>query len=93
MDIRQDDFNGTLPVVMGPSPPNYGGIKLVASIWSMWFVASAFLGARCYCKFRRHMGLWWDDGILIAAWVGFHEPIRRSWEMSFLINDNRLASL
>lgn len=66
-----NNANGTMPV-MGAIPPNYGGIRLVASIWSMWVVASAFLGARCYCKFRRHMGLWWDDGILIAAWVSSH---------------------
>ena len=76
MDIAgpgSDNANGTTPQMLPPftgAPAhNYGGIRLVASIWVLSAVALVFLTARCYCKFLRHMRLWWDDGILIAAWV------------------------
>lgn len=50
-------------------PHDNAGMRLVVSIWVMNFLALAFLLARVYCKFLRHRGLWWDDGVLIAAYV------------------------
>jgi hypothetical protein len=51
-------------------PHDNGGLRLVVTIWVLNFLALTFLLARVYCKFLRHRGLWWDDGILIAAYVG-----------------------
>lgn len=42
---------------------------LVSVSWGLTALASAFLGLRLYCKFSTRRGLWWDDRILIAAWV------------------------
>ncbi|KAK0648575.1 hypothetical protein B0T16DRAFT_325546 [Cercophora newfieldiana] len=39
-------------------------------IWLLTAVSAAFLALRVYCKFLRHRGLWWDDHVLIASWVG-----------------------
>ncbi|OIW28115.1 hypothetical protein CONLIGDRAFT_655703 [Coniochaeta ligniaria NRRL 30616] len=50
-------------------PHDNAGMRLVVSIWVLNFLALAFLLARVYCKFLRHRGLWWDDGVLIAAYV------------------------
>lgn len=47
---------------------NYGP-QLNFTIWLLTILASGFLGLRVYCKFLRHRGLWWDDHVLIAAWV------------------------
>jgi hypothetical protein len=38
-------------------------------VWMLTALAAVFLGLRVFCKFLRHRGLWWDDHILIAAWV------------------------
>jgi hypothetical protein len=41
----------------------------------MALLSAAFLGLRIYCKFLRHRSLWWDDHILIAAWVSGRRPL------------------
>ncbi|KAJ0151668.1 hypothetical protein CTA2_312 [Colletotrichum tanaceti] len=55
------------PVVMDvskdPAP------RVVASIWAMISVSTAFLFLRVYCKRVRTRGMWIDDHILIASWV------------------------
>ncbi|KAB5578193.1 hypothetical protein GE09DRAFT_953002 [Coniochaeta sp. 2T2.1] len=50
-------------------PHDNAGMRLVVSIWVLNFLALVFLLARVYCKFLRHRGLWWDDGVLIGAYV------------------------
>ncbi|KAK0639067.1 hypothetical protein B0T16DRAFT_236397 [Cercophora newfieldiana] len=45
------------------------GPALVATSWTLTCFASVFLGLRVYCKIIGHRRLWWDDWILIAAWV------------------------
>ncbi|KAK5651124.1 hypothetical protein OQA88_13263 [Cercophora sp. LCS_1] len=45
------------------------GPTLLATSWSLTALATLFLGLRGYCKISRHRGLWWDDWVLVAAWV------------------------
>ncbi|KAK1765938.1 hypothetical protein QBC33DRAFT_516355 [Phialemonium atrogriseum] len=45
---------------MAPPPP----INL-----TIWFLVDAILGQRIYSKFLHHRPLWWDDYVLISAWV------------------------
>lgn len=37
--------------------------------WVMTVLAGTVVGLRIYNKFRRRMRLWWDDYIVIVAWV------------------------
>ncbi|KAI6778193.1 uncharacterized protein J7T54_000002 [Emericellopsis cladophorae] len=53
-----------------PSLPD-NGPTVSAAVWSVFAVATAFLGLRVFCKLRSHHGLWWDDHVLIASWVFF----------------------
>jgi len=57
------------PEQLAALPHDNAATRLVVSIWVMNVLALAFLLARVYCKFLRHRGLWWDDGVLIAAYV------------------------
>jgi hypothetical protein len=50
-------------------PHDNAGPKLFASIWTLGFIATVFLGLRVYCRLLRRQHLWWDDVILIASWV------------------------
>ncbi|KAI0174031.1 hypothetical protein BJ166DRAFT_574367 [Pestalotiopsis sp. NC0098] len=52
------------------------GIETLGVIWSLTGASGIILVLRVYCKFSRHRGLWWDDYILILAWV---------WYLSLLI--------
>ncbi|OBT66953.1 hypothetical protein VE03_04274 [Pseudogymnoascus sp. 23342-1-I1] len=45
------------------------GPYLNRSIWILAVFAGTLLGLRLYSKLFRHRSLWWDDYILIAAWV------------------------
>ncbi|OBT94144.1 hypothetical protein VE01_06965 [Pseudogymnoascus verrucosus] len=45
------------------------GPYLNRSIWILAVLAGTLLGLRLYSKLYRHRSLWWDDYILIAAWV------------------------
>jgi hypothetical protein len=45
------------------------GPKLNAVIWTLTGVSAAFVALRLYCKITRSKGLWWDDHVLVAAWV------------------------
>lgn len=44
-------------------------IHLNAGIWSLYVGATGFLIARLYSKTIRRHRLWYDDYILILAWV------------------------
>ncbi|RKU41325.1 hypothetical protein DL546_004840 [Coniochaeta pulveracea] len=57
------------PEQLAHLPHDNAGTRLIASIWVMNVLALGFLIARVYCKFLRHRGLWWDDGILIASYL------------------------
>ena len=45
------------------------GSLLNFSIWALAGFSAAFLGLRVFGKLRRGRKLWWDDHILVAAWV------------------------
>ncbi|KAI0408935.1 hypothetical protein F4802DRAFT_593791 [Xylaria palmicola] len=48
---------------------SYFGVVLNAVNWTLTALAAVFLVLRIYCKLSRGRGLWWDDYILIAAFV------------------------
>ncbi|EOD44561.1 hypothetical protein GTA08_BOTSDO04664 [Neofusicoccum parvum] len=43
--------------------------ELNAGIWTLYAGATAFLAARIWTKITRRHGLWYDDYILLAAWL------------------------
>lgn len=43
--------------------------RLLAATWSLTMASGVFLALRIYCKRRRSTGMWWDDHLMIAAWV------------------------
>ncbi|KAF5013959.1 hypothetical protein FDECE_88 [Fusarium decemcellulare] len=51
-----------------PQSVNFGPTVIAVCI-SVTVAAAVFLGLRLYCKIVRGRGLWWDDHLLIAAWV------------------------
>lgn len=57
------------PEQLAALPHDNQAPKLLASIWSLIFVATVFLCLRIYCRLLRGQRLWWDDSILIASWV------------------------
>jgi len=57
------------PEQLAALPHDNLGPRLVITIWFLIALATAFLALRLYCKLSRHSGLWWDDHILIGAWV------------------------
>ncbi|KAI1817785.1 hypothetical protein GGS20DRAFT_455158 [Poronia punctata] len=48
---------------------SYFGVVLNAVNWSLTSLAAVFLGLRVYCKTSRSRGLWWDDYLLILAFL------------------------
>ncbi len=64
------------PSQLTPREPIDGGLlhdnaalHLNTTIWVLVGFSASFLVLRLYCKFLRHRGFWWDDYILIGAWV------------------------
>ena len=53
--------------------PDYGPL-LNLLIWTLAVSCTAFLALRIWAKVRRGNQLWYDDHILIAAWVIVVEP-------------------
>jgi hypothetical protein len=51
-------------------PHDDAGPMLRIIVWIMTSISGVFLGLRLYCRFSRRRGLWWDDLILLAGWVG-----------------------
>jgi hypothetical protein len=45
------------------------GPMTLGIIWMLAIFSSTFLGLRVYCKLARQRRLWWDDYVLIVAWV------------------------
>lgn len=55
-------------------PHDDRGPAIVAVHWSMTSLATMFLGLRLYCKTLTKRRLWWDDWLLILAWVRCPDP-------------------
>lgn len=52
--------------------------ELNIGLWTLYAGATGFLAARAWSKVTRRHGLWWDDYVLLFAWVGtllYHTPI------------------
>ncbi|OLN97764.1 hypothetical protein CCHL11_07918 [Colletotrichum chlorophyti] len=45
------------------------GARLLVSTWSLVGASAVLLFLRIYCKTWRGRGLWWDDHLLIVAWI------------------------
>jgi apolipoprotein N-acyltransferase len=45
------------------------GPLLVSVPWLLVSISGVFLCLRIYCKFKRKRHLWWDDYVLIWAWL------------------------
>lgn len=45
------------------------GPVIVGVTWFLCFISGGFLALRLYAKLSRRQGLWWDDYILLFAWV------------------------
>lgn len=60
----------------GPIPNR--GPETSAGLWILVSFSTAFLAARLYLKMYRLKGLWWDDYILVLAWVCLSLPFPSS---------------
>lgn len=58
-----------IPEQLAQLPHDNAALRLLVSVWVLNLLALVFLLTRVYCKYLRHRGLWWDDGVLIAAYV------------------------
>lgn len=43
--------------------------RVYAIIWSLWALTTVFIALRLYCRSVRLKKLWWDDWLLIAAYL------------------------
>ena len=62
-------FPTLTPAQLARLPHDNEGPRLTVILWMFNILAAIFLAVRLYSKYRRHRALWWDDHILIAAWV------------------------
>ncbi|KAI6753954.1 hypothetical protein HG530_013130 [Fusarium avenaceum] len=53
-----------------PQSSGFGRI-IIAETAALTVLSAIFLGLRLYCKVIRRRGFWWDDYVLIAAWICF----------------------
>lgn len=63
---------GTRASVPSPAPPGADvdlGPTLDIVVWVLISLSGLIMGLRLWCKWLRHRGLWWDDYVLISAWV------------------------
>jgi hypothetical protein len=49
------------------------GPYLLRVVWALAALSTLLLGLRVYCKLSRCRRLWWDDYVLIAAWVSAYD--------------------
>ncbi|KAL7624538.1 hypothetical protein AAE478_006105 [Parahypoxylon ruwenzoriense] len=59
----------TEPELLVNTHPPSAGHRTNAVAWVLIGLATAFLGLRVFCRFKRHRGLWWDDWVLIVSWL------------------------
>lgn len=45
------------------------GARLNLTCWLLVGLSATFMSLRLYCKWLRRRKLWWDDYVLISAWV------------------------
>jgi hypothetical protein len=45
------------------------GAAILGVCWLVEILSTIFIGLRLYCKMKRSKHLWWDDYVLLAAWV------------------------
>lgn len=64
MNFRRDDDDDV--VYYDPAGEIYVGL------WCLFAGASVFLALRLWCKITRRHGLWYDDYVLLAAYVRVH---------------------
>ena len=57
------------PEQLASLPHDNQGIKMNAVSWFLCGIATLILALRLSAKLWRQKRLWWDDYILIAAWV------------------------
>ncbi len=57
------------PAELAALPHDSQDVRLLASIWTLGFIATVFLSLRIYCRMTKGQRLWWDDAVLIASWV------------------------
>ncbi|KAK5654592.1 hypothetical protein OQA88_7221 [Cercophora sp. LCS_1] len=57
------------PAQLATLPHDDAGPHLVRTIWVLIGFSLLFLVLRIYAKVFRHRGLWWDDYVLIGAWL------------------------
>ncbi|KAK4226423.1 hypothetical protein QBC38DRAFT_230850 [Podospora fimiseda] len=58
------------PTDLDPNLPHVDlGPQLNTIFWLLTCMALGFLVLRVFCKFLRGRYLWWDDYVLIAAWI------------------------
>ncbi|KAI6357959.1 hypothetical protein MCOR25_007471 [Pyricularia grisea] len=63
-------FSGPPPGVLGPC--NFGenlGPKAERVSWTLMAFTTIFLLLRLYCKWKKSKSLWWDDWLLILAYM------------------------
>jgi len=59
----------TTPDQLDLLPHDDRGGAILAAHWFLTGLATVFLALRIYCKRISRLRLWWDDWVLIAAWV------------------------
>lgn len=75
LGIKNSPFGGAAGSVPDDTPqsaPPSGeskGREMTIVVWLLVAVSGLFLALRIYCKFLKKRGLWWDDHVLVAAWV------------------------
>jgi len=57
------------PEELAQLPHDDRGPQILAIHWTLTAFATIFLGLRIYAKHLTGRNLWWDDWVLIAAWV------------------------
>ncbi len=59
--------------------PEDVGPYLNRVIWTLAGLTTLFVALRVYCKFLRRRQLWWDDYVLLAAWVRLPVALYLPW--------------
>lgn len=67
--LPQTQGSSTTVVVQLSAEDRYIEPKVDVLSWVMTVLAGTVVGLRIYNKFRRRLPLWWDDYIVIVAWV------------------------
>jgi hypothetical protein len=85
---RADDDDDTVYTYISPwTVTNVG-------LWSLFAGATLFLALRVWCKVTRRHGLWYDDYILIFAWVSSERLIPQDLAMHPLVSRaDRISNL